>query len=78
LNKTTLSEPCRKYNAWALERDRDFTAEAQRGRRSLRKKERRLNTKAPGHKGQREREETFSRKDAKIAKKGRERELSVE
>jgi len=32
---------------------RDFTAEAQRGKRTLRKKERRLNTKVPRHKGKR-------------------------
>jgi len=31
---------------------RDFNAEAQRGKRTLRKKKRRLNTKAPRHKGQ--------------------------
>jgi len=34
---------------------REFTAEAQRGKRSPRKK-RRLNTKAQGHKGQREKD----------------------
>ena len=32
---------------------RDFTAETQRGTRSLRKNKRRLNTKTPRHKGQR-------------------------
>ena len=36
---------------------RDFTAEAQRGKRSLRKNKRRLNTKARRHKGQREEDE---------------------
>jgi len=48
---------------------RDFTAEAQREKRTSRKTERRLNTKAPRHKGQREREETFSHKERRGIKR---------
>jgi len=41
--------------------EREFTAEAQRGKRGKSRKG--LNTKARRHKGQKEREETFSRKE---------------
>ena len=46
---------------------RDFTAEAQRGKRTPRKTERRLNTKSPRHKGQKEEEmrDVLRKKDNK-------------